>query len=94
MSKIVVIYHYDPTRESDRATIRPEHLAYLGNLEKSGKLQAAGAWMNETEKPGALILMNVETAEEALTYLKHDPNQVHGLVQEIETHQWGPAIGS
>ena len=50
--------------------------------------------MNETEKPGALLLMNVETPEEALMFLKHDPNQVHGIVQAIETHQWGPAIGS
>lgn len=94
MSKVIVIYHYDPQRESDRATLRPEHLAYLGNLEKSGKLQFAGAWINESEHPGALLLLNVSTFEEALNYLKHDPNQVHGIVQRIETHFWEPAVGS
>ena len=94
MNYIIVIYHYDPARENDRATLRPEHLAYCTNLQKSGKLQFAGAWIDEPETPGALLLMNVETPEEALMFLKHDPNQVHGIVTKIETHAWNPAVGS
>ncbi|MDD7541822.1 MAG: YciI family protein [Mobiluncus porci] len=91
--KTVVIYTYDPAREADRAALRPKHLAYMSQLQDEGKLTFAGAWVEEPETPGALLLLNTENPEEAREWLQQDPNQLAGIVQNIATHKWNPTVG-
>lgn len=94
MSKTVVIYTYDSSLEEKRAALRPKHLAYLRKLLDEGKLDCGGAWIDEPQSPGALLVMNTDNPKEALDWLERDPNRVEHIVTAVETHQWSPAVGS
>lgn len=89
-----MIYTYDPDREAERQALRPRHLQYMSALRDKGRLSLAGAWIDEPNAPGALLVLNTDDPLEALDWLKEDPNQLEHIVTSIETHRWTPAVGT
>lgn len=65
-------------------TFRPQHLAYLGELEKQGKIYAKGRF---TDGAGGMVIYLAESLEEAKEMAEKDPYVIEG-VRKLELHQW------
>lgn len=72
-----------------RLDTRPEHLAYLNALNADGKLGFAGPFLGDDGKPtGSLVVVKVETIEEARRIAVDDPYAKAGLFAEVEVKAW------
>ena len=94
MSLYAVEYVYDPQKTEKIAQVKPEHRAHLSKLYQAGKLQAAGAWLDQPEHPGALLLVYAESAEDALDMLSEDPFLLAQVILERKVRHWQVPIGS
>ncbi|MFC0472789.1 YciI family protein [Halalkalibacter kiskunsagensis] len=66
-------------------TYRPQHLAYLEELEKEGKVHAKGPF---TDGEGGLVIYKADSYEEAKILAEQDPYIVQG-VRSLKLHEWG-----
>lgn len=74
-----------------RLDTRPDHLAYLNDLNAKGILKIAGPLLDEDGKPtGSLIILKAETVEEARALAEADPYAKAGLFStvEIKAYNW------
>ncbi|MBP2237629.1 uncharacterized protein YciI [Sinorhizobium kostiense] len=74
-----------------RLDTRPDHLAYLADLNARGILKIAGPFLGEDGKPtGSLIIVKAETIEEARAIADADPYAKAGLFSavEIKGYNW------
>lgn len=79
-----VIIGYDgPEGEAKRKIHRTAHLANLEPLDKQGRVILAGPL---TDKAGSLLVLELETQEEAERFARNDPYTVHGIFERIEVH--------
>ncbi|WP_296665359.1 YciI family protein [Demequina sp.] len=90
MSLFAVHYSYDD-RAEDREAARPEHRAYFEALAREGKAVAFGRFEDHLS-PGALIILDVDTREEAEAIVAADPFVRAGLVPGAFVRTW-PAGG-
>ena len=90
MSHFAVHYHY-----VDDATLlaahRPAHREFLRSLVGQGLL-AAGAYP-EADEPGALLIVEADSAEAVATMLDDDPFLGQGAISQRRIMLWNPPIG-
>lgn len=70
--------------EVKNKTYRPDHLAYLEEKEKEGKVFARGPL---TDGSGGLVIYIAESFEEAVQLAKQDPYVKQGA-RDYELKQW------
>ncbi|MBP1887741.1 YciI-like protein [Sinorhizobium mexicanum] len=74
-----------------RLDTRPDHLAYLNDLNAKGILKIAGPFLGEDGKPtGTMAIVKAETLEEAKAISEADPYAKAGLFSnvEIKAYNW------
>ncbi|RKD21032.1 hypothetical protein BEP19_15235 [Ammoniphilus oxalaticus] len=76
-----ILYMLD---ESINQKYRPQHLAYLENLEKGGKIHIRGPLAGGA---GGLVIYKADSFEEAKEVAENDPYIIHG-VRRLELHEW------
>ncbi|WP_062306894.1 YciI family protein [Demequina subtropica] len=91
MSLYAIHYVYDE-RADERAARRPEHLAHFRTLADAGTVTAIGRYGDDLE-PGALIIVDVETRQDAERIIAGDPYVRAGLVPRHSVREW-PAFGA
>jgi uncharacterized protein YciI len=89
MSIYAVSYTYsDDVATRDEA--RPSHRDFLRGLNAEGVVRASGPVDGGI---GALVVLEAESAEDALRILDTDPFQVRGVIAERSVRQWDVVIG-
>ena len=76
-----------PIEEVDK--VRPEHLAYLDELQARGLILAAG---RQDPPVGAVIILTVDTVEEARALIADDPYVKAGFA-EYKPIKWSDSRG-
>lgn len=87
------IYAVSYTYSDDVATrdeVRPSHRDFLRGLNAEGVVRASGPVDGGV---GALVVLEAESAEDALRILDADPFQVRGVIAERSVRQWDVVIG-
>ena len=68
---------------------RPDHVAYLNDLNAGGKLAFAGPFLGDDGKPtGSLVVVKAETIEEARQIAQNDPYAKAGLFASVDVKAW------
>jgi uncharacterized protein YciI len=88
--KFAAIIEYTSDREKTEA-VRPVHRQYLTMLKERGQLAVSGPF---TDGPGALIVYEAATREEAEKLLQGDPFHANGIFVRWEIRAWNPVIGN
>lgn len=91
MTLYAIHYTYDE-RADERAALRPQHLAHFRALAESGRVPAIGRY-GDTLEPGALIVVDVDSLDEAEQIVANDPYVEAGLVPARAIREW-PAFGA
>lgn len=71
--------------------IRPAHRQYLSTLRASGQLAISGPF---TDAPGALIVYEADTIEEAEKFLKGDPFHANGVFVSWKIRPWNTVFAN
>jgi uncharacterized protein YciI len=72
-----------------RLDTRPEHVAYLTELNAAGKLAFAGPFLDGDGKPnGSLVVVKAETIELAREMAGNDPYAKAGLFASVDVKPW------
>lgn len=70
---------------------RPAHLAHI---ESSGVVEMAGPFISEAgEMAGSLVILSVETLDQARDWAANDPYAKAGLFQSVDIREWKKVIG-
>lgn len=89
MSIFAVSYTYTDD-VATRDEVRPSHRDFLRGLNADGVVRASGPVDGGI---GALVVLEAESAEAALTILDADPFALRGVIAERSAHQWDVVIG-
>lgn len=73
-----------------RVSTRAAHLAYIA---ATGVVSLAGPFLRAGEMCGSLIVLEVETLEEARSWADGDPYGKAGLFSSVEVIEWKKVIG-
>jgi hypothetical protein len=76
-----ILHMVDPEKNK---IYRPQHLAYLENLDKEGKIFARGPF---ADGAGGLVVYIADSLEEAKKLAENDPYVIEG-VRRLELHEW------
>jgi uncharacterized protein len=76
-----ILHMADPERNQ---TLRPQHLEYVGRLDKQGQIHLAGPFADGT---GGMVIYIADTLAEAEVLAKNDPYVAEG-VRRLELHEW------
>ena len=76
-----------PLAEVDAA--RDDHLRYLDELERRGLVVSAG---RQNPPTGGMVLLNVDTEDEARALMADDPYVLRGLA-DYDAKGWTPTRG-
>ena len=88
---VAIIATDKPGHLQTRLDNRDAHLAYGRD---SGKLIMAGPFLNEAgEMCGSLLIIEVETMQEAYDFADNDPYAKAGLFENVRIEQWKKVIG-
>ena len=91
MPVFAVVYTYtDDT--SGRDEHRPAHKEFLAALGERGINLCSGPF-GPGEAPGALLLINAESRDEAIRHTRDDPFRRRGLVADVTAWHWVPMLG-
>lgn len=81
---------------------KPNHLhirqenrpAHLEHIQTSGLVEMAGPFLTETgEMAGSLVILMVDTLEQARDWAANDPYAKAGLFQSVDIREWKKVIG-
>lgn len=81
-----------PGHEHVRDATRAKHLEFLeANV---GKMVAGGGLLTDSADAviGGLILLDVETPEEARAFIERDPFTATGMFERVEIVRWRPSF--
>jgi len=84
---LMISTYLRPLDEVD--TVRPAHFEFIAALEARGLVLGAG---RRQPPVGAIVLLDVETEEEAVAIFAADPYIIAG-VADYEPTQWTPTRG-
>lgn len=90
MAYYAVEYVYNPSMTETMDEVRPTHRAFLSGLLEQGINIASGPLVGEI--PGALILINAESAADVERILNEDPFYVAEVIQARLIREWNPVI--
>jgi len=76
-----ILYMQDETKNQ---ILRPDHLAYLDELNKQGKIFAKGPFLDGA---GGMVIYIADSLEEAKELAEKDPYVIEG-VRRLELHEW------
>lgn len=82
MKKFVVLLPMHDAEKNQK--YRPDHLAYLDDLEKKGKIYLKGRYVDGT---GGMIIYKADSLDEARELATNDPFVIHG-VRSCEIHEF------
>ena len=72
-----------------RKETRPEHLAWLSELNAQGSLKFAGPFLDDDGNSlGSLVAIEAEDRAQAEAIAANDPYAIAGLFQTVEVHPW------
>jgi uncharacterized protein YciI len=91
MSTYAVRYLYDD-RDDLRASVRPEHRAYLTGLADAGQLLGSGPFTDD-EPAGALLVLVAPDRSALDALLAGDPFAAAGLIAATDVRLWDVATG-
>ncbi|MBP3950496.1 YciI family protein [Bacillus suaedae] len=83
MSYFAAILHMEKPELNQQ--YRQQHLDYLEQLGKQGKIFAKGPFVDGT---GGMVIYSAETIEEATALAEADP-YIQAGVRRLELHEWG-----
>jgi uncharacterized protein YciI len=86
MSHFVLHYDYVPDIVERRAPFRPDHLSLYRAWREDGRLVMGGAVGDPPH--GALIVFDVESADEVEEFASADPYVLNGLVTARRIETW------
>jgi uncharacterized protein YciI len=86
MPTFTIEYAYD-NRLDERMSHRPDHLAYLRNLVKTGAMLAFGRY-NDDGPPGALLIVEADSTDAVDELISGDPYVRAGLVPSHTIRSW------
>jgi uncharacterized protein len=70
---------------------RAAHLAYI---ESTGVVEQAGPFLSPTgDMVGSLVIVDVNTLEDAQAWAANDPYAKAGLFSDVSVQQWKKVIG-
>ena len=68
-----------------RMNTRPDHVAYLSDLNDRGILKTAGPFLNDRDEPcGSLVVVEAENKDAARLIAEGDPYARAGLFAEVD----------
>ena len=74
-----------------RSENRPAHLEHI---QSSGIVEMAGPFLTETgEMAGSLVILSVDTLDQARDWAANDPYAKAGLFQSVDIREWKKVIG-
>lgn len=80
-----------PNHLQTRLDNRPAHVAYLND---SGVVHLAGPFLNAAgQMTGSLIVLDVESLQQAQEWAAADPYAKAGLFSEVRITEWKKVIG-
>lgn len=72
-----------------RLDTRPEHVAFLNELNEKGTLKFAGPFLGGDGKPdGSLVVIEAADAAAAKALAQQDPYARAGLFESVEVRAW------
>lgn len=78
----------DPDVRAKKEKIRPKHIEYISG-QANRILASGGFFPDDDDFPnGGLVLLDVETREEAIDYIENDPFFVGGVFKEYSVRRW------
>jgi uncharacterized protein len=77
--------------QNRRVPFRGEHLAYAQAFVDRGQLLLGGALANPVD--GAVLLFQVDSADEVKEFAADDPYVIHGLVTRWRVREWTTVVG-
>jgi len=68
--------------------------AHLAHIAETGVVEMAGPFLNESgQMTGSLVILNVDTVENAQEWAMLDPYSKAGLFQSVTISEWKKVIG-
>lgn len=88
----VALYCHD---KPDHLSIRKENrTAHLAHIEQSGLVEMAGPLLNDAQEMcGSLVILTVDTVEQAQDWASNDPYALAGLFASVDIKVWNKVIG-
>ncbi len=87
----VLVAKDKPNRQDLRQKTRAAHLEHV---RKTGVVRIAGPLLDEKGGMcGSLVVLDVETQEQAQEWARKDPYAMAGLFASVEIHAWKKVIG-
>lgn len=83
-----VQYLYQPGRDADRDTHRPEHRDYLQSMADAGTILLRGPYADAEGGPGALIIVRADSPEAVAAAMDPDPFNREGLIEQRVVREW------
>lgn len=78
-----------PGHLQTRLDVRPDHIAFLNDLNAKGTLKFAGPFLDDEEKPcGSLVVIEAQDRAAAEATFAADPYAKAGLFASSEVLQW------
>lgn len=81
---------------------KPDHLhlrtenrpAHLRHIEESGAVEMAGPFLGpDGQMCGSLVVLSVETLDQARAWAEADPYAKAGLFQSVDIREWKKVVG-
>lgn len=88
--RVALICRDKPGALQIRLDTRAAHLAYI---EATGVVEMAGPLIENGDMAGSLIVLNVETLEQAQNWAANDPYAKAGLFADVTVIEWKKVIG-
>ena len=83
------------TDKADHLEVRKANRdAHLAHIASSGVVEMAGPFLLEGgEMAGSLVILSVETLDQARDWAANDPYAKAGLFQSVDIREWKKVIG-
>lgn len=91
MATFIIEYTYDPSQTERMDEIRPRHRAHLSELYEAGVVRLVGSWKEPA--PGALIIVEADSADAATEALADDPFFLAGVISKRVAHPYTIVFG-
>jgi uncharacterized protein YciI len=88
--RVALICIDNPNMLQTRLDNRAAHLAHI---ETSGIVEMAGPFLQDGAMVGSLVVLNVESMEQAQDWAAHDPYAKAGLFAQVDMREWKKVVG-
>lgn len=81
--------------KADSLTIRQENRpAHLDYIQQTGIVAMAGPFLGpEGQMQGSLVILNVDSMDQARDWAANDPYAKAGLFQSVDIREWKKVVG-